>query len=475
MFSFPRYSIPALKIWCVAALLCLFPALCSGFELTQEEKEYLKQLGPITLCVDPDWIPFEHVDARGNYTGIAADLLGIVSRRIGVPFKLVRTQNWDESLENSRQGKCLLLGFLNQTSKRSEWLLFTEPLFSDPNVFITREEHAFIADPAELIGESIVFPSGTAMEERIRRDYPNLKILRVESEAQAIEMVSSKKADMTMRSLIVAAYTIKQQGLFNLKIAGQLPDYTNQLRIGVLRREPILRNILSKAISTITPQERGQIVNQHVAINVQSAIDYWLILRIATLFAMVASTVIYSNCRLKKLNAKLTLISQTDALTGLPNRMMLNSRFHEYVERAQRYSRPLSVILFDIDGFKRVNDELGHLMGDQILVTIGQIAGSSIRSTDLLGRWGGEEFLILCPESSETEAVLVADRLLQAIRTGEYPNGARQTVSAGVAGFRPGDTEDTLLQRADCALYQAKAAGKDRTMRAALNDWPPAA
>ncbi|MGE4292200.1 MAG: diguanylate cyclase [Desulfovibrio sp.] len=457
---------PVLQIWCATALLCLVPALCYGFELTQEEKEYLKHLGPITLCVDPDWIPFEHVDARGNYTGIAADLLGIVSRRIGVPFKLVRTQNWDESLENSRQGKCLLLGFLNQTSKRSEWLLFTEPLFSDPNVFITREEHAFIADPAELTGETIVFPSGTAMEERIRRDYPNLEILNVESEAQAIEMVSRKKADMTMRSLIVAAYTIKKQGLFNLKIAGQLPNYINELRVGVLRKEPMLRNILSKAIHTITPQERGRIVNEHVVINVQTVVDYWLILRIVVLFVVIGSVVLISNFRLKKLNAKLKLISQTDALTGLPNRMLLNARFHEYVERAQRYARPLSVILFDIDGFKRVNDELGHLVGDQILVIIGKLAGSSIRSTDLLGRWGGEEFLILCPESNEKEAMRVAERVLQAIRAGEYPNGTRQTVSAGVAAFSSGDTEDTLLQRADCALYRAKAAGKDRVENA---------
>ena len=129
--------------------------------LTQAERAYLKEHKEVTLCVDPDWVPYEHIDASGKHVGIAADLLALIEARTGVEFQLVPTRDWNESLEYSKAGKCQALSFLNQSVERSEWLIFTSPLFSDPNVFITREEHPFISDPATLENESIVFPEGT--------------------------------------------------------------------------------------------------------------------------------------------------------------------------------------------------------------------------------------------------------------------------------------------------------------------------
>ncbi len=166
----------------------------------------------MTLCVDPDWVPFERVNEHGQHEGIAADLLDLVSRRTGIAFTLVPTGDWDESLDASKDGRCHVLSFLNKTPNRDAWLRFTAPIFNDSNVCITREEHDFIDDPATLIGESIVFPNGTAMEERVRSQYPNLRVLTVASEEEALDLVSRRKADMTMRSLIVAAYAAKQGG-----------------------------------------------------------------------------------------------------------------------------------------------------------------------------------------------------------------------------------------------------------------------
>ena len=230
-------------------LIVLMPlSLWGDVTLTLDEKNYLDALGTINVCVDPDWEPFEMLDTKGNYTGIGADLLHLVAQRLGIKVAIVQTKDWDESMAYSKVGKCQVLSFLNQSPLRDTWLLFTNPHFSDPNVFITREEHPFIADPRDLIQESIVFPEGTAMEEFVRTEYPNLHVLTTSSELNAFKMVSNKKADMAMRSLIVAAYTIKKEGMFNLKISGQLPDYTNQLRIGVIQSEPMLRDILNKYV-----------------------------------------------------------------------------------------------------------------------------------------------------------------------------------------------------------------------------------
>lgn len=453
-----------------ACLLCiLLPGVAGATSgtapFTPAEQRFIRESGPVALCVDPDWPPFEHVEARNGqarHVGIAADIIELVARRTGLSFELLPTATWEESIAAARAGRCQALSFLNQTPQREAWLGFTDPLLTDPNVFITRVEHPAITDPAALEGETIVFPQGTAMEELIRRDYPNLKVLVAESEAQAIRMVEERKADMTMRSLIVAAYTIRQQGLFNLKIAGNLPEYQNKLRMGVVRADPLLRTVLNRGIRSLTDEERRQIVNRHVPITAQTAVDYWLVGRVAAVFALLAGVVLWSNRRLKRMNAVLERLARTDPLTDLPNRTRLNDLFRREVDRAKRYRRPFSIVILDIDNFKRVNDEHGHLAGDRTLQAFAVVVRDNVRGADTVGRWGGEEFLVLCPETTAEEAAQLAERLRAATRTKPFEGGRRHTVSAGVAAFREGDDLDALLNRADTALYRAKNAGRDR-------------
>ena len=417
---------------------------------------------PVTVCVDPDWVPFERINEQGAHEGIAADLMKLVAERTGIRFELVKTANWDESLAVSQQGRCKVLSFLNDTPKRRQWLDFTEPLFTDANVFVTREEHAFISDPAYFANESIVFPAGTSMEERFRQNYPGLRVITVETENEAFKRVSGKQADMTLRSLTVAAYTIKKDGWFNLKIAGELPNYKNELRMGVVKSEPELRELLNRGIRSITPQERWQIVNKHIAINVQTATDYSLLYKILLLFGLLALGGFYWNYQLKQHNRELMRVSQTDVLTGLANRTRLNQVFAQELERSTRYRSPFSIILLDIDNFKRVNDELGHIMGDKVLTEVALVAQETVRSTDTFGRWGGEEFLAICPETSLQGAVELAARIRQALQDHEYSSRRRHTVSAGVAALEGETDMDALLHKADVSLAYAKAHGKNQ-------------
>lgn len=433
-----------------------------NIEFTPEEQAYIHSNGKVTVCVDPDWIPFEWINEQGNHQGISADLLKLVSERTGIQFALVKTTTWDESINLSQAGKCQVLSFLNRTSEREKWLIFSDTLLSDPSVFITREEHAFIADPAYLADETIVFPVGTATEELIRERYPNLRIITVATEKEAIQMVSDKKADMTMRSLIVAAYTIKKEGLFNLKVAGQMPNFTSNLRIGIQKDNVILRDILNKGISTITPQEKWEIINKHISINVQTVTDYSLVFKIVIAFCLLGFIGLYRHHEMKKINQQLIKISQTDTLTGLPNRLKLDAELSAEFARAKRYGRPFSIIIFDIDNFKKINDELGHLMGDKVLQEIARIVPLNLRPGDVLGRWGGEEFLVLCPETDAQAAYRVADRMRSAIQNHSFATHKQHTVSAGIAALSSADTIDSLLNRADTSMYQAKFSGKNQ-------------
>ncbi len=298
--------------------LPLFAQSMGRMELSPSEQLYLQGLGKVTMCVDPDWAPFERIDPQGRHEGIAADLIALVSERTGVPFELVPTRDWEESLAWSKMGKCLVLPFLNKTPERDGWLAFTEPIFSDPNVFITREEHAYIGDPAELPAESLALPRGTAVEGWIRRKYPQLRVILTETESEAFDMVASRKADMTMRSLAIAAFTIRKRGLFMLKIAGQIPDLRNDLRIGVLKTEPRLLKILDRAVQSISAAERGQIRERHPSIDVETPVNYQLIIKAVAVLGALVIVGFYWNYRLRKLNTQLEkALKEVRTLQGL--------------------------------------------------------------------------------------------------------------------------------------------------------------
>jgi diguanylate cyclase (GGDEF)-like protein len=431
-------------------------------ELTEQERLYVRQHPDVLMCVDPEWEPFERIDEQGRHVGIAADLLALVSRHTGLRFVLVPTRSWEESLAASKSGKCDILSFLNQSPEREKWLAFTQPLLKDPNVFITREEHPFIAEPENIAGETIALPTGTYVEERIRKDYPRIKVVRTGSETQSMDLVTSRQVDMTMRSLIVSAYTIRKQGYFNLKIAGQIPEYANRLRIGVRKDNPVLHAILDKGVRAVSPQEREGIISRHVAITVQMGVDRVLIGKILFGGGVLAAIGIYWTMRLRSLNKKLKFLAQTDNLTGQLNRSALDARLSAEVERAKRYGRPFSLLMFDIDRFKDINDRHGHLMGDKILVAMAEAAAAHIRATDIIGRWGGEEFLVLCPETDTVEALVVAERIRSGVEAARYPTEGVHTVSIGLAGLTEIDSADSLLNRADAALYVAKNNGRNQ-------------
>jgi diguanylate cyclase (GGDEF)-like protein len=121
--------------------------------------------------------------------------------------------------------------------------------------------------------------------------------------------------------------------------------------------------------------------------------------------------------------------------------------------------------MLDIDYFKRINDEFGHQTGDRVLREVAGLLQSCLRGTDAVGRWGGEEFLVLCPETNGLQAESFAERICEQVRAFPFSSGQPQSVSAGVAELSPADTADSLLRRADAALYRAKRGGRDRVCR----------
>ncbi len=381
-----------IKFFCLIILLLLpWSVHAQNVELTPEEQAYLDDLGKITMCIDPDWEPYELVDDQGNFTGIAADLVDIVSQRLDIPFVIVPTKDWGETLEVSREGGCMLIPFLNQTPDREEWLTFTEPLFTNPNVFITRNEHDYIADPAELVDRTVVLPHGTSMEEYLRQDYPNLDIITVDDENECYRMVSQGEADMTLRSLTIAAFTIRRDGWFNLKISGQPPQdhYINRLRMGVLKDMPELRDILSKAIETITPRERDSIVNEHVNIILEQPFNYELLYRVSGGGIVILLGIVLWNYRLRRLRNSLK--NSNEELRMAVQKVSESEETHRIIFE----NSPQGMFYLDASGIiVKCNDQFVELMGStrEKLIGFNSAAESPSPIDDVIQRAiGGEQ------------------------------------------------------------------------------------
>jgi diguanylate cyclase (GGDEF)-like protein len=166
----------------------------------------------------------------------------------------------------------------------------------------------------------------------------------------------------------------------------------------------------------------------------------------------------------RRFQHSLEQLATIDKLSGLYNRHSFETMFSQASGQATRHNRPLSLILFDIDLFKHINDKHGHLAGDRVIEEVAAIANKQRRGIDIVARWGGDEFVMLLSDCPINEAKRLATTLGQTVRALiEVPDCSRRvTLSIGIAAYQPGDTLDELMARADVLLYQAKAEGRDR-------------
>ena len=160
------------------------------------------------------------------------------------------------------------------------------------------------------------------------------------------------------------------------------------------------------------------------------------------------------------------LLARTDSLTGLWNRRHFEDTVETEIERARRYGTPLSLLTLDADHFKRINDSHGHHVGDDVLREIARLLGLQIRRSDLLCRWGGEEFMVLVPETDGDRAAAMAEKIRERVAAHEFDGVGRVTVSIGVGQAGPHETADAWLRRVDAALYEAKLQGRNRVVLA---------
>ncbi len=228
----------------------------------------------------------------------------------------------------------------------------------------------------------------------------------------------------------------------------------------ILRHPDMPASLFVKLWNTITKNEtwHGEIKNRS-----KNGTPYWVDTLIYPMTDDLGNTIGYTaisqNITDKK---RVEELSVTDQLTQLHNRRYLENNFQKEIKRSKRTKESFCVIMLDIDHFKEVNDSYGHDVGDRVLIAISGIVSAHLRETDILGRWGGEEFLIICPHTSNDEAFRFAEKLKTEIETIAIETVGHKTCSFGVAEFDIAEEGfNEVLKRADEALYDAKSNGRN--------------
>lgn len=179
------------------------------------------------------------------------------------------------------------------------------------------------------------------------------------------------------------------------------------------------------------------------------------------------------NIRLQEAYERLGVLARTDPLTGLLNRREVLERMEYEMVKHERNKRPFSIIIGDIDFFKQVNDTYGHQFGDQVLISIAELLRQSCRKQDSVSRWGGEEFLLLLPDTDEQGSAVLAEKLRLAVQQTAFQCGGadvKVTITFGVSSFKPLQSVDDLISGADRALYQGKKEGRNCVCSASSED-----
>lgn len=245
----------------ISILLSCFYALFNAavaqeIKLSAEEQAYLKQTSSFTLCVDPDWLPYEKLDAEGKHIGLVAEYLDLISKRLNIELTVVKTTSWKETQKIYQNGMCDVVSALNKTAERENHLLFTEPYIKSPAVLVVKNTNMQVTRLADLNAKKLAMVKGYVYDEKLRKDYPGIEVVYEPNMETALNKVSVGTVDATLGPLFLIFALTQEGNINNVKIMGN-SEYQDELRIGIKKGNSMLAGILNKAVSSLSAEDHA--------------------------------------------------------------------------------------------------------------------------------------------------------------------------------------------------------------------------
>lgn len=470
---------------------------------TEEELNFIKDNPVIRLGVDPKFVPFEFIDEDGEYKGITADYLSLISKKTGLEFEVEKGLSWPEAYDLALARDLDGLPAVGKTKEREENFVLSEPYYYFKRVIVTRDTDTSISGMEDLEGLAVAVQRNSSHHSYLL-SYKNINLSLYDSVEAALTAVATGTETAFIGNLATTNYLIRSNGLTDLRFIAFEAEKEQALHFAVRQDWPELASIFNKAVNSITEKEKMNINKTWV--DLETDYDYGPIIRIIIgiiiLFLIVLGVSSFWIVRLRKeidqrkqiqtelenlncekdetnrmlqnANEELEKISMVDGLTNISNRRYFDSFLQKIWGINMREKLPIALIMIDIDNFKIYNDTYGHLAGDECLKGVASEINNTVkREGDFVARFGGEEFAVLLANTNKSGAMILAEKIRQRIEklVIEYEGHLTSvTVSLGVASMITTEnmSPEDLISAADCALYKAKRDGRNRVIDASV-------
>lgn len=398
------------------------------------------------------------------------NIVKLIANKSGLVFRSSPLLTWAEGLKGLQEGKCDILPWATKSEERAKVMNFTRPYVRIKRVVISKQNELYYRDLDEMSGKIFVMLKDNYAITQIRQKYPNMQFIYAGTISEELDHIYQGKAFGTIVSLYSAANLFNDEHQKKLKVVSVLPPaYDDIASLATRKEDSVLHDILEKSLIATNPRQIDEFMTQGTVVSYKPDVDYsrywWIILAAAGTLSILVWWVRYLrnlNLQLTESKIQLERLSETDPLTQAFNRLKMDDVFTREIQNSTRYYFPLSIIMLDIDHFKSINDNFGHTVGDNVLVKMVELVKSKLRANDYLGRWGGEEFLIICPSTNLNNAIFVAEKIRSSIESEKFESIKQLTASLGVAEWKVGENQESLISRADSALYRSKNEGRNK-------------
>lgn len=275
--------------------------------LSENERAWLKRHPHLRFAGDPNWLPFEAFNQKGDYVGIVADILNIVEKSLGTSFTIVETDSWQDTLRQAKQGKIDIFSEAID-SKQRQGFKFTQPYLSSPVVIVMNKNATYVDQLFELEGKKIAVVSDYSYTNNVVNAYPSLDFFSVDTVQDGLTGVTTGKFDALLTTLMDASYQINNLGLNGLRIVGKT-EFKAEMGFAVAEEDAALIPILNKVIDNIDNQDKKQILKQWGEEDFVTRVDYSLLYRVLGIFGLIVAIIWFWNRRLAK-EVKKRLLSE---------------------------------------------------------------------------------------------------------------------------------------------------------------------
>ncbi len=433
--------------------------------LNKLENNYVKN-NKFSLLINKNNRPFSYFD-NNQITGIEVDLLKLISKKIDVKYNIIEKPKNPLIFNNLKTNSVHLEFNYSIDQVNLSKTIYSKPLIKIPMGIATSHDKNIITNLSILKGQKLAILKNSHIYKELKSKYNYIDFILVDTKKEAFSLIYKEKVFGFIDNILSLSHHMIKEKLSTVKISGTLP-YNLEVRVSTNKENFVLIDVINKMIPLIKSEEREEIAKKYQLIIFEKINDYsWIYkyifpLLLAILLILVINSKMRKEIRKRK-NAEEALkdYANRDSLTKIYNRAKIDSVIEKEIKDFKILKEPFSIIFFDIDDFKLINDNFGHIKGDNVLIKISSLVTVNIRGTDIIGRWGGEEFIIILPKTTSDKAFVFANNLRELISNNNFDINKPLTISVGISEYSENDTKKDLIKRADEAMYYVKKQGKN--------------